>query len=142
MGNGEFKKVTQSEKLLYGPRKLLICGFSSAEQPEFINLLKSLGLTDLPLVWVTEDKENMLLGELFELEDKTGEKISSSLSRAVIMAGIKEKELHQIMTGYRQSTNMIRPLYATLTPVSETWTIKNLLTELSMEHEAMHKKNQ
>ncbi len=142
MGNGEFKKVTQSEKLLYGPRKLLICGFSSEEQLVFINLLKNLDLTDLPLVWVTEDKENMLLEELVELEDKTGEGISSSLPRAVIMAGIKEKELHQLMTGYRQTSGMIRPLYATLTPVSETWTIKNLLAELDMEHKAMHKRKQ
>ncbi len=139
MSDAGFTKVTRSEKLLYGPRKLLICGFSSDEQYEFTALLQAMSLTDIPLVWVTDDKADMLIDELVKLEDGTGEGISSNLSRAIIMAGIAEKELHQLMAGCRQS-GMKRPLYATMTPISETWTIQNLLTELAAEHKAMQKR--
>lgn len=139
MNDAGFTKVTRSEKLLYGPRKLLICGFSSDEQPKFTALLKAMNLTDIPMVWVTNDKSDMVLGELIKLEDGTGEGISSNLPRAIIMSGIAEKQLHQLMAGCRQS-GMKRPLYATLTPISETWTIQNLLTELAAEHKAMQKR--
>jgi len=42
------------------------------------------------------------------------------------------------MAGCRKS-GMQQPLWATLTPTSEDWSIRNLLNELAAEHRAMKK---
>ena len=139
MNNAQFQKVSKSEKLLYGPRKLLICGFSSDAQAKLSALLEMVGLFGIPTVWATEDQANVRVRELLELEGGTGEGLSSGLPRAIIMSGITQNELHRLMFGCRES-GMKRPLLATLTPISETWTLQNLLNELAAEHRAMQKK--
>ena len=138
MNNAKFQKVSRSDKLLYGPRKLLVCGFSPDIRPKFMTLLEMIGLSGIPIVWVPEDQGDVCVRELLELEDGTGEGLSSGLPRAIIMSGITQNELHQLMAGCRKS-GMKRPLLATLTSISETWTIQNLLHELAAEHTAMQK---
>lgn len=139
MSDAEFQKVTQSEEILYGPRKLLLCGFAADVQSMFNELLNMIGITELPLVWVTEDQAETRVGDLIQLEDGSGIGASSSLPRAIIMSGITQKELHTLMSGCRQS-GMQQLLWATLTPTSETWPIKDLLKELAAEHRAMQQR--
>jgi hypothetical protein len=55
------------------------------------------------------------------------------------MCGLTQNELHLLMSGSRQS-GMKPPLWATLTPTSETWTVIDLLQELAAEHQAMQKR--
>jgi hypothetical protein len=141
MTDAEFQKVTQSNKLLYGPRKLLLCGFPADAQSKFIALLKMIGLSEMPMIWVTEDQGDINVGELVELEDGTGAGTSSKLPRSIIMSGITQKELHLLMAGCRKS-GMKQPLWATLTPTSETWSIQNLLKELAAEHRTMQERKQ
>jgi hypothetical protein len=141
MNDAAFEKVSSTDKPLYGPRKLLLCGFSQSVQSKFNTLLELLGLSDIPKVWVTEAQADTLISELIELSDGTGWGASSELPRAIIMAGITQKELHQLMSGCRQS-KMKPSLWATLTPTSENWTIHNLLTELAAEHKAMQARKQ
>ncbi|MBT8368215.1 MAG: DUF3783 domain-containing protein [Deltaproteobacteria bacterium] len=136
MTDAEFQKVTQSDKLLYGPRKLLLCGFPADAQPKFIQLLQMIGLSEMPMVWVTEDQADIHVAELVKLEDGTGAGASSQLPRAIIMSGITQKELHLLMTGCRKS-GMQQPLWATLTPTSETWALQRLLEELAAERRAI-----
>ena len=97
------------------------------------------GLTAVPSVWVSRDRSDLLLSELFKLSDGTGEGASSNLARAIIVGGITEKELIRLMTVCRK-TGMKPPLWATLTPVSEKWTLQALLSELSAERRALRKK--
>ncbi len=141
MTDAGFQKVNQSDEALYGPRKLLLCGFAAEIQPKFNKLLEMIGLSGLPLVWVTEDQAHMPVGELVQFAEGTGSGASSELPRAIIMAGITQKELHLLMAGCRKS-GMQQPLWATLTPTSETWPIQNLLKELAAEHEALKKRKQ
>ena len=141
MTDGDFQKVTQSDQLLYGPRKLMLCGFPADAQPKFVKLLEMIELSGMPIVWVTDDQADVEVGELAQLEDGTGAGTSSQLRRAIIMSGISQKELHLLMAGCRKS-GMKQPLWATLTPTSETWPIKNLLEELAAEHRAMQERNQ
>jgi hypothetical protein len=54
MNDAAFEKVSSTDKPLYGPRKLLLCGFSQSVQPKFNTLLELLGLSAIPRVWVTE----------------------------------------------------------------------------------------
>ena len=138
MTDSGFQKVTQSDEALYGPRKLLLCGFAADVQSKFISLLEMIGLSAIALVWVTEDQAETHVGELVQLENGAGTGASSALPRAIIMSGISQNELHTLMAGCRQS-GMQQPLWATLTPNSETWPIQNLLKELAAEHRAMQK---
>lgn len=139
MNDASFEKVSQSNKPLYGPRKLLLCGFSQRVQPKFSELLQLLGLSDIPRVWILEDQAGISVGDLMQLEDNSGWGVSSELPRAIIMAGITQNELHRLMVGCRKA-EMKPPLWATLTPTSETWTIEDLLKELAAERRAMQNK--
>ena len=139
MTDATFEKVSPSDQPLYGPRKLLLCGFSESVQPNFNKLLELIGLSEIPKVWITDSQADIKVGELIALPDKSGFGVSSELPRAIIMAGITQSEMHGLMSGCRQA-KMKPPLWATLTPTSETWTILSLLNELAAEHKAMQQR--
>ena len=139
MTDAKFEKVSNTDRPLYGPRKLLLCGFSNSVQPNFAKLLDLIGLSEIPKIWVSENQADIRVDELSELEDGAGWGVSSELPRAIIMAGITQNEMHGLMTGCRKS-KMKQTLWATLTPTSETWTIQSLLSELAAEHREMQKK--
>ncbi|MFO8083904.1 MAG: DUF3783 domain-containing protein [Desulfobacterales bacterium] len=135
-----FTKVARSENRLYGPRKLLVCGFPRAEQSEFLNIVKLSEIEELPTVWAESAQADETLKTLFAMEDMTGFANESKFLRAVIMGGITQKELHQLMGKYR-SNGMAPSLWAVLTPTSENWTLRMLLEELDAERCKMRKKN-
>ncbi len=139
MKDSGFEAVSQSDTLLYGPRKLLVCGFPAQVQSKFLELLEMIGLSNLPVVWICPDQSGEKVSTLAELPDKSGWGISSDLPRAIIVCGIAEKELHLLMDGCRKS-GMKRPLWAVLTPSSEKWKLSFLLSELAAEREALEKK--
>lgn len=139
MTQAKFEKLSRSHKSLYGSRKLLLCGFAAKAQPKFMVVLKMAGLETTPTVWATSEQGETRVYDLLELPDQTGRGASSDLPRAVIVAGITEKELHRLMTVCRKS-GMQQALWATLTPTSETWTLKQLLAELSAERRAFQKR--
>jgi hypothetical protein len=127
-----FTKVSRTEDRLYGPRKLLICGFPLAGRSGFLDIMKSAEIENVPTVWVESGQADFLLKDLFALPDQSGLKKESELFRAVIMGGITQKELHQLM-GTCRNNGMPPVLWAVLTPISETWTLKMLLEELESE---------
>ncbi len=139
MSDGGFEKVPQSDEPMYGPRKLLICGFSADIQPHVVKLLELLKLADIPRIWVTEEHAGTLISEILTLADSTGLGVTSGLPRAIIMCGLTQNELHLLMSGSREA-GMKPPLWATLTPTSETWAIQDLLKELLAEHAAMQQR--
>jgi hypothetical protein len=134
-----FEKVTRSEKILYGPRRLLLCGFGAESQEKFETILGMVGLSDVPKVWVSTEQGAATLADLLELADGSGAGLPSALPRSVIVAGITEAQLISLMTVCRKS-GMQQALWAVLTPVSEKWTANQLLAELAREREALQKK--
>lgn len=136
----EFTRIDKSEKKMYGPRGLLVCGYPEKEREGFLNLAEKV-LGDIPVVFGVNTGINDLLGELFKHGSKSGITEPSDLPRAVIMSGLSQKELHSLMAAYREA-GLVRQLWATLTPTSETWTLKALLIELLAEAEAMSKRAQ
>jgi hypothetical protein len=134
-----FEKVTRSTKCLYGPRKLLLCGFTAQSQKKFDTILEMVGLADVPKVWVATEQGSTPLAGLLELPDGSGSRATSTLPRAVIVAGISEAQLISLMTVCKKS-GMQQTLWAVLTPVSEKWTVEQLLAELAREREALQKK--
>jgi hypothetical protein len=97
------------------------------------------GLADVPRVWVTTPQGGATLAELLALEDGSGAQAASELPRAVIVAGITEAQLIGLMTVCKKS-GMQSALWAVLTPVSEQWTLAQLLAELARERAALQKR--
>lgn len=135
-----FEKVTRSEKLLYGPRKLLLCGFDAEARTKFNAVLNATGLADVAKIWVTMEQGSMALADVLELPDGSGTGGVSVPPRAIIVAGVTESQLISLMTICRKS-GMQQTMWAVLTPVSEKWTVRQLLTELAREREALQKKS-
>ena len=80
----------------------------------------------------------MVLSALLQLPDNSGASVSSGLSRAIVVSGISQNELINLMAVCKKA-GMMNALWATLTPVSENWTIQQLLAELAAERKAMTK---
>ncbi len=135
----EFKKVDKSDKKMYGPRGLLVCGYPEEERETFQEFISKTEMGEIPVIFgINEDVETKL-GELFTHEHRAGIKGPSELPRSVIMSGLSQNELHGLMGAYREH-GFEKQLWATLTPTSETWTLKALLIELLAEARAMQKK--
>jgi hypothetical protein len=140
MSEGTFKKVGESAERMYGPRAILVCGFAPSEQETMMKLLDAVPLTDVPVIFATDADTGTCLSELLTFPGQSGRNTDCDIARAVVLSGITEQELHQILSRYK-GTGLPRPLWATLTPFSENWTLAALLQELTRERMAMEKKN-
>ena len=69
MADAKFEKMTTSNKALYGPSKLLLCGFPAGARAKLNTVLDMAGLSAVPRVWVSKDQAEMLLSNLFHLPD-------------------------------------------------------------------------
>lgn len=139
MGEGTFKKVGESAEPMYGPRGILVCGFKPSEQKTLMKLLDKIQLTDVPVIFATAADTEKCLCEILTSPDQSGRDADCNNERAVVMSGITERELRQILSSYKE-TGLPRPLWASLTPFSENWTLMALLEELKKERIAMEKK--
>ena len=136
MKDGTFEKVRKTDTPMYGPRKLLLCGFPAEVQSKFAKVLEMAGLAQTPIIWANQENSGQPLSTLLELPDGSGNGSDSTLSRAVIVSGVTENQLHSLMTACRKS-GMQQALWAVLTPTSETWTLDQLLDELKKERKAL-----
>jgi hypothetical protein len=139
MNDAKLEEVSHSDKTLYGPRKLLLCGFADTAQPKFLTVLQMVGLADVPTVWVAPEQAETRLQELVDMPDRFGWGVSSALPRAVIVCGITEKQLHALMTVCRK-TGMQQALWAVLTPINMQWTMQELLAQIEAERQALQAK--
>jgi len=139
MTDSTFHKVGKSGNRMFGPPCLLICGYKADEQGQILSLIEACGLSRHPVVFAGEDDADAILGDIVKMESGKGRGLSSGLARAIIMSGLTEKELHSLLSGYRNQ-KLVPQLWATLTPISEGWTLKALLKELAVEAEAFRKR--
>lgn len=135
---GKFRKVKKSGKKMYGPGKLLVCGYPESDQKALLSLLKENGLSAFPVIFATNGDLQKTLKELLDSDDRQGQGEASDMKRAIIMSGFTQKELHILMAAYRGS-ELPAQLWATLTPLSENWSAGDLLNELAAEAEAIKK---
>lgn len=139
MSDGDFQAVGTSDERMFGPRKIIACGFSADDQEMFREMTAAAGMADMPVVFAGAGEAAHTLGEIVEMPEATGRGRASELERAVILSGLTEKELHAIMAGYR-GLGMPAPLWATLTESSVAWPLSELLKELAAEREAFLKR--
>jgi hypothetical protein len=136
---GEFTKVEKSSERMYGPTGILVCGYMAEERGDFLKLLDKAGLTGIRVVFATTHDLKTRLGEIFPHENMAGLEGESAMPRAVVMSGLTQNELHGLLGSYREA-GLVRQIWATVTPVSETWTLEQLLNELQAEDRAMQNK--
>jgi sulfur carrier protein ThiS len=139
MSEGTFHKMASSNKRLYGPKGLLICGFPPTEHAPLADALDQIGFNDRPYIFAVEKDLAKTLKEVFSAEGRSGMGHLSTMHRAIIMSGFLQSEVHTLMSAFRQA-GLPRQLWATVTPVSENWTLAALLTELAEEDRAMQQK--
>ncbi|MEW5737128.1 MAG: DUF3783 domain-containing protein [Thermodesulfobacteriota bacterium] len=139
MTDAKMTKVSRSDKVMHGPRKVLVCGYPNLEQEAVCEMLDHEGLAGVEVVFCVPADGETVLGELFGLPHRRKMGEESRMPRAVIMGGITEKELHRVMGGYRE-LGLASQLWAVLTPTSETWTLRKLITELQREKMEMEKR--
>lgn len=139
MTDNSFQKVGNSEQRLYGPRKILLCGYSQEDRLRFHDMLRDSGLSDIELLVADDTTLNQTVRALFEQPISRAPQKGPAMPRAAIMGGITEKELHTVLNAYRQ-TGLPGQFWATLTPVSENWRLGDLLSELQKENEALRKR--
>jgi hypothetical protein len=139
MTEGTFKKVGESAEPMYGPRAILVCGFTPSEQETMIKFLDAIQITDVPVIFATDADTEICLCELLTLPNQTGRDTDCDIDRAVVLSGMTERELKQILSNYK-GAGLPRPLWATLTPFSENWALSALLEELKEERSKMERR--
>ena len=126
---------------MYGPRGILVCGYPASEQSSLLYLLEENGFSDLPVIIVSYTDLTKTLKELLISPHRSGLGENSEMRRAIIMSGFSRKELYQLMALYRLA-ELPPQLWASLTPISEKWSVTRLLDELAAESEAIKKQKQ
>ena len=126
---------------MYGPRGILVCGYPASEQSSLLYLLEENGFSDLPVIFVSYTDLTKTLKELLTSPHRSSLGEDSEMRRAIIMSGFSRKELYQLMALYRLA-ELPPQLWASLTPISEKWSVTRLLDELAAESEAIKKQKQ
>jgi len=136
MSEGTFQKIKNTEEKMYGPLKLLVCGYQPDDQELFLSLLGQVGMGNVPVVFINEEDSEITLKDLLYRADRSGFGKTSRMRRAVITSGFTQKGLHLLISTYNQ-VGLPAQLWATLTPISEKWSINHLLEELAKEAAAI-----
>jgi len=140
MTDATFEKLDASEQPLYGPRRLILCGFDAAARSDFEKLIRVSEIENLDCLWAGEREGGLELKALFEhpLEAPSDSGLPKDTihPRAIIAGGMLQKEFHLLMNLSREVA-MPPTLWAVLTPTSASWTLNALVRELSAERAAM-----
>ena len=136
---GQFTKIGKTEQRIYGPRGLLVCGYSKEERSDFLKFIEKSGPAGIQIAFASSLDLEKRVGDVLVKEEKAESAEESDMPRAVIMSGLTQNELHGLMAVYKQA-GFKRQIWATLTPVSEKWPLEVLLKELQAEEKAMKDK--
>ena len=137
MSASSFSKIKNSaKKRLYGPRRCLACGYTTAEQDILLAMMVRWNFTDMPALFAGAADMDRPVGEILAESAGYGQGQDSPLPRAVILSGLTEKELNTFMAAWKH-LNLPRQNWATLTPTSEGWPLIDLLMELDLERVAL-----
>jgi hypothetical protein len=146
MADATFEKLDPSEQPLYGPRRLILCGFDATARHNFEKLIRIAEIEPLDCLWAGEAEGRLDLKTLFEKPlDESSEPGPTPNEpvhpRSIIAGGLMQSEFHRLMNLSRE-VGMPATFWAVLTPISQTWTLNDLLRELAAERAAMAARKQ
>jgi hypothetical protein len=131
-----FRPIGESDRRMHGTPAVLASGFQADEQKRLRWTMDTAGLLTVPAIYITAASLPATLAALASLPAESNAGETAELPRAMVLSGLTERQLHAIMDSYRES-GLPRPIWASVTPTSESWTLKYLLVELLREREAM-----
>ena len=130
--DAEFEKLTRSSERLHGAKGLVFCGFAAAEHGPLVQALSHIGLGDRPVIFATQGDLDKSLKDLIASGNRSGMGESTEMPRATILSGCTQLEVHTLMTAFKDA-GLPRQLWATVTPISENWSLGALLKDLAKE---------
>jgi hypothetical protein len=136
MSQGEFKKIDQDEEAPLGPLALLLCGFSLEESRTVSSFLGTIDASEHRVVLCTEPMLVQSLGEALTTTEESPPVPPDKLPRAMVLSGMTGPQVRVFLDQYA-STQLPRPIFATVTPSNLNFTVRDLLIELLQEHRAM-----
>ena len=136
MSQGEFKKIDQDEGAPLGPLALLLCGFSLEESRTVSSFLGTIDASEHRVVLCTEPMLAQSLGEALTTTEESPPVPPDKLPRAMVLSGMTGAQVRVFLDQYA-STQLPRPIFATVTPSNLDFKVRDLLIELLQEHRAM-----
>ena len=67
-----FSRVSRSSQVLYGPRKLLICGLTPEGQAAFDNVMAIAAIQALPLIYARSNDLEISMADILTHSENTG----------------------------------------------------------------------
>ena len=139
MSQGEFKRIDQDEGPPLGPLELLVCGFSIEESRTVSSFLGTINVPEHQVVLCTEPMLAQSLGEALTTTEESPPVPPDKLPRVIVLSGMTGAQVRVFLDQYA-STQLPRPIFATVTPSNLDFTVRDLLIELLQEHRAMSEK--
>ena len=136
MSQGEFKRIDQDEGAPLGPLALLVCGFSLEESRTVSSFLGTIDASEHRVVLCTEPMLAQSLGEALTTTEESPPVPPDKLPRVIVLSGMTGAQVRVFLDQYA-STQLPRPIFATVTPSNLDFTVRDLLIELLQEHRAM-----
>ena len=135
---GTFRPIGEGDAPMYGTPAIIIAGFEPVQQQTIRWLLNQLEMQDIPLTVLAKGDGDATVHSLTQRPDGTNMGTELKLPTTIILSGLIEKQLHRIMTAYREMP-LPRPMWASVTPTSAKWTAKSLLKHLVEERMSLKK---
>ncbi len=139
MSQGEFKRIDQDQEAPLGPPALLLCGYSSEESLTVVSLLETMDASGYRVVLCTEPMLAQTLEEALSTTSEVQPVPPDKLPRVMVLSGMTGAQVRVFLDRYA-TTQLPRPILATVTPGNLSFTVRDLLIDLLKEHRAMTKK--
>lgn len=135
-----FQKIDKEDtQIPQGRECILVYGFGGKDYLKLKSLCAMIGVRDIIQIdkdMLGENIQNILDGNITKSECK-----ESAAERAIILNAFSGQRLHTFLENFKK-TGLIRPLMATVTPVSVKWSVLELITELQRERQAIERSTQ
>lgn len=139
MSQGEFKRIDPDQgPPPLGPLALLLCGYSSEESQTVSSFLKTLEASEHRVVLCTEPMLAQTLEQALTRTEEVPPVPPDKLPRVIVLSGMSGAQVRLFLDQYA-STQLPRPIFATVTPSNLGFTVRDLLIDLLKEHRAMTK---
>lgn len=87
---------------------------------------------------ITDKMLEMTIEDILDAKKYINSSTSPINAKVIIMNGFSGKDIQSFLKNFNH-TELERPIFATVTPISKKWTIKALINELLEEHKIMKK---
>lgn len=135
-----FQKIDKEDtQTPQGRECILVYGFGGKDYAKLKSYCAMIGIRDI--IQVEKDMLNEKVQNILDDTITKRECTEAPTDRAIVLNAFSGQRLHTFLGNFKR-TGLTRPLMATVTPKSITWTFMALILELQKEREVIAKSNQ